>query len=781
MFKVEKLSIQKDQRHLFSDVSFVLPDTGFCSLWTKDKQEQEALSYVLSGIRPCTSGKFSCCNVTLDSTLDEKTCVLYRNQVVAHWFEDFFFIPQATLKQNIILEDVFSQEDVIAILEQWQLAGYIDEITENLSFKEQVCTYIARVMIRKYKVLLFYPDSTPYSKEELQIIYHVLKQCSKYMLVIVVGDQDCYPYADRKIEFEHGYILSDDIHEDYGLDTCTIEKKSDTLKLFSRSFPKLTKKYQWVYTLHALLLFVMLFCFSIAFVSSNMRVVDIEVAMLRKKDVNFFELEKIAVGNDGEYYDMLRQDLTQQDLSYLHDHIKGNFLPYYQPIDVDFANAYLEGIYKESEYPKSNQYPVIEVDYLKDLKKNDVYGRLPDQDDEVMIPTCLIATLFGKDVTEKDVLGKQIGWYGTLMKVVGIYHEDQINQKYPAFYVTPDFVSRHHLAKMKSVPDCKKRIVYGDTLKDIDGIHPTKSISRYYNGKRIVSNRSIQNDEVILNFATAVELGFPYEEVVKNNNFTYEQKLNQFLTFTKKWIGKEIKVQLYRIYDDPLNSIMEQYTVTIEGFLLPGMDLLEGLDPVGKPLLYLNEDLLAPILTKNVQLDKVYYENNNEEELKDALKWLYKDPEFDVAFDQTLLKLLVVDLQNLFTFFVLTGAFFLTLSYVLYSMVLKKTIDHLRVLNSVYYAYGYTKARISRAYQNYFRDRWIRQAVSMTLVNTCIILCYLHLIMRQLSIDFPWFIYLFLILIPMVITGGVTMILRYGFRIFLKKQDFFVDAYLGEL
>ena len=244
MFKIDQLSIQKDHRHLFSDVSFVLPDTGFCSLWTKEQAEQEALSYVLSGIRPCSAGTICCNHVKINKDLEQEASFCYRNTMVAHWFEDFLFIPQATMKQNVMLEETFEQEQFDALVKQWHLEDCVDKSIENLTFKQQIYTYITRVMIRKYKVLLFYPGSTPYSKEELQAIYHVLKKCSQYILVIVVGDQDCYSYADRKIEFEHGYILSDDIHEQYKETKDRLPAPRKALKLFGISFPRLTKKYQ---------------------------------------------------------------------------------------------------------------------------------------------------------------------------------------------------------------------------------------------------------------------------------------------------------------------------------------------------------------------------------------------------------------------------------------------------------------------------------------------------------------------------------------------------------
>ena len=780
MFKVTSLTIEKNQRHLFSDVSFILEDTGLCSLWTKDDDAQQALSYVLAGLKEPTNGTIHAFGATYPNEKDEDNQD-YRRSVVTHWFEDFLFIAQATAKENILIEDSFSPSDFEKIINLWQIEDLLDQAIEDLTFKEQVQVYLARVMIRDYKVLIFYPNSTPYSKEELQIIYPLLKQCSKYMLVVVVGDQQCYSYADRKIEFYRGEIVSDDrFITDEHLDTVVLQP-TVRKPFLKQGFSIMRKRYNWIYNFHFIFLLLTIYCLTSSAVVSSFNIVNIEHALLKQNDLDFYEVQKTAIGNDGKLYDMYHENLTEEDINDLEEQVDEHFLPYYKPIDVDFANAYLEGVYREEEYPIYNKYPVLEVDDLEHISNYTLVGRFPDTDAEVMLPTKLVNEFFG-DISAKEAIGKQISWYGIKMKVVGVYDEEQEAYKIPALYVTPDFVSRHHLAKMKSVPPSEKRIIYGDTLTDIEGIQPSKTISRYFDGRLIQLNKPLHPDEVVLNASIAKELGFPADELIADKTLTYQQKLSQYLQFTKQWIGKEIEVQMYTIHDDPLNSIMQQYKVKVIGFLLPSMDVLEGIDSMPKSILYLSEDLLEPILTKNIQVDTVYYQNEDDHALKQSLKWMQQSDLYDAAFDHSILfQLLIIDLKELTSFFFWIGVFFFVVSFILYGLLLMKTIERLRVINSVYYAYGHTKQEIFIAYKERFTKQWLKQALIAVGIVLIFMLLYVHLIRIYVSVSISIFHYLFVLISPLIITLILVFILCIGYSSYLKKQALFIDAYQQEL
>ena len=71
------------------------------------------------------------------------------------------------------------------VLQDWQLSSIAEKSIEEVSFQDKVKTMLARSALRTYRSIIFYPDSTPFSKEELQSIYQLLKIYSEHILVIL--------------------------------------------------------------------------------------------------------------------------------------------------------------------------------------------------------------------------------------------------------------------------------------------------------------------------------------------------------------------------------------------------------------------------------------------------------------------------------------------------------------------------------------------------------------------------------------------------------------------
>ena len=788
MLKVSHITMTNKQRHLLTDVSFVLPAHGFCAITAKEKETEKAISYLLAGMKQADAG-FLQCDETKVTNFSVTERSRYRTSCVTSWFGDFLFLPSASVKENIVLQYAYEKTKVKQVLQDWQLSSIAEKSIEEVSFQDKVKTMLARSALRTYRSIIFYPDSTPFSKEELQSIYQLLKIYSEHILVIVVGDPACHAYSERILEFREGILISDN-QADEEVKIQDIQQPGVTMQKegWHAMFEEQHRRYRWPYHALKFLTLMSLILVCILWSTTSLDIVNIELGMLQKDKTNSFVVHKIAQGDDGTLYPALKTNLSSKDVSILQKHMKGNLLCSYVAVNATFANAYLEGIYDKEAIPLENYLPVVEANTAKQAGIKKLQGHYPTTFDEVCLSLQTAHQLFHQEIPAEKLLHMTISWYGLPLRISGVF-EDEDGDKtangvlgmhlgYP-LYVKSGYLKQHPLSKMKSFPSSNKRLLHQDHFVNIQDIQPIDVFSRFYNGKQIVYYTPIAQDEIVLDVATAIEMGFPYERYANDETMSYQEKLYAYIRFADEMIGKQIQVQAYTIEATPINSMLYRKNVKIAGFLLPSMDMMEGNEQVKDATVYMDETGLADVLVKNVQIKQVTYQGNSVEEVREALQYLNTSNLYEISLKNSLLlQVLVIDFKELFTFFAIASIFFLGGSVLLYFLLLHKTIQHQQLACSVYYVFGERKDAMRKLYEKTFLRRWRKYLFVAIFITTILLWGYIILILLKLSADVSLLMYL---LLPACVGGLLYFSMQLATRWYLKHSSLLLDAYAEEV
>lgn len=773
MIKVSHLTIQEKERYLLSNVSFVLSDTGLCNIRVNEKDAEKKIAYVLAGLLQAKDGYIQCDDYIVD-TADKQ--LLYRKQYVANIFDEFIFFPDVSIKDNIVLQYTYSDTEILSVLKQFDLFDIAYESLEEQSFEILVRVVLARICIRKYRSVIFYPDATPYAEHELQQIYHVLNICSSFMLVIVIGKTSLK--TKRQIELRNGKIVSDNcigvesskqrIQNFYNLSHFAIQK----------AYRKVEDKYRWVYKIFTCLLCIALFFISILWCVQSLDVVDIEMSMLRKNNTNTFLIEKVAKGNDGKIYPVQREELNDEDVRKLNDLFHNQIFYQYEPIDKTYANAYLEGIYRDEDISIYNQYPVTELKQ-EQFENIRMIGEVPKSYDEVVVPLNMMDTLFiayDSDHISKYI-GQKIVWYGMNLTISGIFTDyDYIYSR--SFYVKNGFMKEHYLSSMKTTPASYKRILANNNYISIDNVKPMENINCYYDGNSIQYNQTIKENEVLLNVGAAINLGFPYASYIQNQPKEYSKILDDYLKYTKKWIGKEIQIQSYTIENEPLNSLKYQKNYIIKGFLINGINIIDPLKKDIPSVVYMNHDVLDTYMVPNVKVKNAVFQSENDDNIKYALTYLDKNDEYKAKLDNSsYLQLLIVDVKNLSLFFLIIGLIFLIGDIALSFVLVTKINRHMKKVYSVYYGFGESIEYIKEQIKYCFLEYWKKSLFLSTGIITFVIWSYLLVIFVTLSLDTSLLRYFLLLICPICIAFLLYKCVSILMKVYLKKHKLLMEAY----
>ena len=733
MFKVCHVSIQNEQRHLISDVSFVMGNRGFCSIYGKDDEAMEELAYVLAGFKKPTAGKLSCGAFSF-TQFDEKERSVYRSSYVTSFMKDTYLLPATSVIDNITLAYCYEQEDLLRVLKQYDLYEVRNEDVESLDFKQQIATFLARLSIRNYHVLIFYPKSTPYSQAELLIIYELLKKCSKYMQVIVIQDKACNRYANRSIAVHEGQIVSD--NEELEETSYPIKKVAPSLTMMQ--WKKILRKAKhpqgWVYMIFTMMMVLTFFFLSFTITLSNLSYVDLQLDLLNKNDTTTFEIHKVAKGKDGTLYPYERTIMSAMDLQTLKQHLSANLLKSYEPINKSFANAFLSGAYKEEEYPIYNAYPILEAKNQKQAQIKTLLGQYPNSYDEVVLPVSLAELFFGKKAQTSDYLYETFHWYGLKCVVSGVFEDADASIHEPCIYAFEGYVKHHHLAKMNSFPTSYKRMVVGNDFYQVKDIQPVNNVSRYFDGTRILYEQAIPAHQVILDINAARALGFALS-TQEQQYASYQERLISYMRFASMHVGEKIQIQLYDVENSPLNSMVYKEEVTIGGFLIPNMDTLNFYnETMQAPMLFVNDQDAQEILVKNIQIHNLYYQGNSQTALRDALVYLNDEDGYEaVTKDSLLLKLLVHDPQEVMTFFILSTILFGFVSTLLYFVLIKKLIHNMKYQSANYIRFGEDVDVMKKSYQRIGMQSWRRASIWASGFAMVLVMMYLNLLKQALG------------------------------------------------
>ena len=128
----------------------------------------------------------------------------------------------------------------------------------------------------------------------------------------------------------------------------------------------------------------------------------------------------------------------------------------------------------------------------------------------------------------------------------------------------------------------------------------------YTNGSMVLNSLdTLKENEVVLDFQSAVLLGFPYQRIFFDENKTYEEKIWEYLVYIEQWINQSVRVQAYTISTNPDASAFFQKDFIIKGFLLPDDDEIEQGYIDDNATIYMKQSVLEPYVQSGAGIQNV--------------------------------------------------------------------------------------------------------------------------------------------------------------------------------
>lgn len=763
MLEIKHLQVNKAMKHLFADVSFILESHGFTSILCYDDESDLLLAQYLCGIKRIEKGQLYYYDQLI--SLQE-----YRKHVVMGLIEDLLVFENRSVVDNITLLYPVDEVKLRKILFDLKLVDIKNKEVQTLNFALRVRVLIARCLYFDYPLVVFYPKSSKYAVKERMIIYEQFKKYYPNQFV-VIGDDISKNYASRIIEFDHGYLISDNIK--------VIQTNKNNVYNHQRTMNydiyknEMNSQYRWIYRCLFILVVVMMVITSILVNTTTLNEQSIQARMIEEEKI--VEIEKHFIDNHQHIHIDTLDYITKDDIDLLNKQLQANLVCDYNALDPKYSLAYLEGYYgKEDEkYPISSEYNISE--YLDEsMKKDLLVGYFPKNHNEVVLSISAIETILGKYQTLQEVLNKSFYWYGDELKVVGILQDkDEYEHR---LFVLEGYMKQHLLANMEVFPLAKKEIVVDNQIYQIDDIQKEQRLYYFVDEEGIKYNYILKPQEVVLGYEVAKALGFSYEEDIENYS-QYLKFIVEYQKFIMPYLGKTINLNAFRSNQDKLHTQVLQDEFTILGFVPPSYEEAQNKTTYYGKVAYLQNNYLDSYFVENIKIEKTYYYSKHQQISKEDLAVFNEYNHFKILYKHSnLLSLLVFDFKALTSFFAILLLVFAFLTYVLYYILMKKNLNSKRKDASLYYRLGESKEQITMIYEQHYLQKVSRYIKVATICGLSIQFIYLYLVVTILNGAIYYFV---LMLLPILIACIFYVLFILIAKLLLKEENIFIEVYGG--
>lgn len=805
MIKLDHITLQaEDATYLLQDVSFSLEHDAFVSLHGNDARMHVHLARVLAGLEKPAKGTLTYEDRCIEA-FEEAECGQYRASFAASLFSDFQLLEQRSVLENIVLASAVDEEELDNLLKVWGLYGKKETYIEDLDFEDHAKLVLVRIQLRHPHALIVHPQSAPFSQQEWAKMYPLLKKLSERLQVIVVGDSACDTYAQRILEFEDGYLITDSGSEaDPGLPVLKKEFALDE-DMKKKLAASLHQRFRWKYLLLTLLIILSLTSLTTALFSTTLDVTEIQMLYLKKNHYTTIAIEKHAQGKDQTLYDQKYDRIQEKDVTALQKALKGDVFVSYVPQNTHIVDSVRYG-------SDVSDFAAIELKDAKAAGFTRLYGEYPKTIYEVALPYNVVVSIFQKTYGVQPIefyLYQTISWNGNLLKITGILDNAQGNKNLQmsmsgysnqlaetsslgqkSIYVVPGFHKEIPLHAQLVYRDSYKRLIDEQTSRSysFEQLYPIPYANYYYyyNGKDFVldndgqGHSTIGKDEVLLSFSMALQLGYQsrYIRGYQQNEIDWNDREADYCAFIRNWIGKKITIQTYRIDDAPDNSTIMEKTVTIKGFLFPTTWDYEPTYVDSEGYVLMNQAVLKPYMNSNTKIAQMYYHSEQEKDMKQALSYLNTHPRYSAFFSKSLLlKFFVVDLKELNTLLSFTGAISLILAGILFYLLLFRSMEIKEKEMTVYYLFGESKQQLKQFYIEYMGSVLKRRILLGMLASLAILSVFVGMIYWKLSSRMTMFLNL---LWPLVLSFLLFWLFVLSMRFVMKKRNVVEAVVLDE-
>lgn len=812
MLKVEGLYIQDEkQRMLLKGASFSLPNQGIVCIHTDSTSLHHALAQVLSGIKQPEAGILHY-NKQSMQTLSEEERSVYRSTFVSSLFHNFQILKDKSVYYNVTMGLEYPSDKMEQELINWGLYDKQNILAEDLTTKEQWKMVLLRCVLRQPMMLVFDTQSCPLSSQELVSFYPLLEEIRSQMLVIVIGDQGCYPFSNRIIEIERGYILSDSIAKEE--DLVQINHNRDVFQLTRSNMTDLQERMhtfiRWKLRCVSVLGIVAFICLSTAIFSTTLNIIDIQTRLMKEKGSSIVAVEKVAKSNDNIIKNNFYATLHQNDISVLKEKLGDQLVLGYYPVDPKASMFFAYGTTIDTSVKNIlDEYTIIEADSPFDIGLKKIVGRYPKNYNEIALSSSqaysilkdYLGTSFQNSEEQmEEMLQYSVSWYGNTMDITGIFpsqHEDNMNMELDmkgyngeietgtmmqdSFYVKKGFVSNYRILQDQVYQKSYKRLIYGNReLSEFQHILTIEHDMYYYDGKEVVNNHDVNEDEVILDFDMALDMGYrsQYLYLLSQENVTFEEMVQGFQNFANEWIGKKVNIQAYSVNNNPISTNIMSVNKKIKGFVIPvSYDYVEGYaNKRQMGTAYVNPNAIEPYDTDNVYVKEAFFHTDDEATMKKALSYLNKESSYNAfLYNSTLLKFFVVDLKNLDALLFAMGGISLLVFIKIFVFLIKSSIGFMRDECTIYYLFGEKKSTLKKMMIQYFTSILWMRALFGWLCGTLALGTFILIIYLSLAASST---ILYALALPLLLLLVVVMVLKFAFHRTIKKSNVIEEEFM---
>lgn len=457
--KIYKSNKTKKKIHALNDISISFPSKGLVSFMGESGCGKSTLMNILSGLDAPTEGKVIY-NGKDFKTLKKKDFDHYRRNEIGLVFQDDNLLYDLTVYDNVILPLKFMglpvlDDEIDAILDKMSIKDLKDRGINELSGGQRQRVAIARALVKKPKIILADEPTGSLDENNAKIIFDLLKEISKDILVIVFTH-------DKNLAMSHANMLykmkEGKIEEIANLDPILEEEhpSSDINKHHGFPFLYLFKTGLSNLRIKISRLILIIFLSSIAFSLFGVCLSTLQYTeegmfskMVEKYDYfGTFILNKI----EHSYSSSVVTDLDQDFVASLHSTLNLEIIPSYsianETGDIEKFQNFLdekryENLFEFNESLNTSEnrlYSLFVPDFMVLTKEDfdncnfNIIGRLPDKKLEIAISDYQYYSysklgyknkdieIQPQDITKEALLGKTVNHYGFDFVITGIYN-----------------------------------------------------------------------------------------------------------------------------------------------------------------------------------------------------------------------------------------------------------------------------------------------------------------------------------------------------------------------
>lgn len=413
-----------------NDVNLTLPETGFVVFLGKSGSGKTTLLNLIGGLDKADGGSIKVDNKDI-CQMNDREIEYYRNCYCGFIFQEYNLIPELDVGENIALAlelqgETVDDTKINLALEKVGLSGYERRRISELSGGQKQRVAIARVLIKKPKIILADEPTAALDTKNAENIFGLLKELSKECLVIAVthNKELAENFADRIIALSDGKVVADSNEESVeNLHNCDFKAKKISLPTktaFKLSMSNLKAK--CVRFMVAVTLSVLAFsCFGTSLSGVLNSPTKIYNKAVFSSDIKYSALYKYStytdenfaietlLGGSSTYFN--RTTLQYSDIETIKSFTNATVVGVENKEIYSFQNCWIQsiGVLNETRKNSDLDYSVSANGFMSITQEDcealgfAITGRLPNNENEIAINECLFHTFACLGLREREI------------------------------------------------------------------------------------------------------------------------------------------------------------------------------------------------------------------------------------------------------------------------------------------------------------------------------------------------------------------------------------------